>query len=109
MSRPDITLNTKHRLDPRIGDYWHEMFTPIMVVIAVHPDRVMICKTIKSVAKDHWTWDLTKLDTVTREEFSAIPLYEHGDMGEKTHCDVVPERQKWVREAAIEILFREDR
>lgn len=107
MAWPDTELNTKHRLDPQVGDYWNEMFVPIMVVVGVHPDRVVICQTTKSVGKDHWTWDLAKLDTVTREAFAKIPLYSSLDMGEKTHCDVVPERHKWVREAAIKALFGE--
>jgi hypothetical protein len=107
MPWPDKEMNTKHRLDPQVGDYWNEMFCPIMVVVAVHPDRVVICRKIKSTDKDHWTWDLTKLDTVTREAFAEIPLYKSPklDAEEATHCDVVPEVHSWVHDWAIKALF----
>lgn len=45
-------LNNKHLLDPQPGDYWHECFTPILLVVSVNG------ALIEYVDTDHLTSDL---------------------------------------------------
>lgn len=107
----DAALNAKHRLEPKVGDYWHEMFCPNLVVVGVGHDTVTVCKTIQDAGDRCWTWDLSKTDIMTREAFAEWPLYRRlsgGDhMGDKCFVDVAPEAHSWVREAAIKLLFGE--
>lgn len=102
---PSLELNTKHRLNPEAGDYWNEMFVPVMVVVDVRDECVVVCKKIKNVGDKQWTWDLSKLEKLSREDFANVPLYGTASMGEKTFCDVVPESHKWVTAASIDQLL----
>ena len=81
------------------------MFVPIMVVIAVKPKTVTVCKTTKDAGDNCWTWDLDHFEVMSREDFAAYPLYQSPSMNDRCWCDVMPEAHKWVRKAAIEALF----
>lgn len=35
IAREDDETNRQHSLYPEVGDYWHEMYTPIAVVVDV--------------------------------------------------------------------------
>lgn len=86
----DCAANILHSRDPQIGDFWHEMFCPIMVVLDVTPLHVIICDKTKEVDRDHWTWDTDAIKTLTREAFAIKPHYDSPTMAHKFHCDVVP-------------------
>jgi hypothetical protein len=87
-------LNTKHAAEPHPGDYWHEMFCPIRVVLAVTSETVVICEDRKDSGKNHWTWDLTKAKKILRENFGSRLHYESNAMKHKFWCDVEPECHK---------------
>lgn len=95
-------------MEPKVGDFWHEMFVPIMVVIGVSDDAVTICDKVDR-GHETWTWDFSGIRKISRHEFAERPLYRsfaHGDhMGDKCWCDVMPEAHKWARKAAQEALF----
>jgi hypothetical protein len=99
----------EHRIEPKIGDYWHEMFTPILVVVGVTDDAVSVCKP-KSVDHNHWTWDMDKIERMTRDAFAKYVTYEGcgttaESLKDKCWCDVVPEAHPWVIEHAVRAMF----
>jgi hypothetical protein len=70
------------RENPAEGDYWYgEMFIPILVVLAVHPNHVTICSNTQETDAEHWTWDLDKPRIVSREEFKAMIADRFCDYG----------------------------
>ena len=93
-------LNERHAKDPKLGDYWHEMFNGICVVIEVDLIHVTICKTKRSVGMNEWTWDLSNLDIMTHEEFQRWLSY---DTRPGYWADVIPEDHLWAVECAKEI------
>lgn len=88
-------LNQKHLLDPMIGDYWHDMFTPIYVVVSVGKESIVVCRSTIDVDKSHWTWDVSKTERMTKPEFRKKLLYSSMP---KTWATVVPTGMKWVRQ-----------
>lgn len=97
--------NLKHLADPQIGDYWHEMYIPVCVVVGRGNDSVILCTKTKEVDSEHWTWDLGHIETRPLDDFAKWLKYKSKGMGDRTWCSVVPESQKWVREAAVEVLL----
>lgn len=94
---PEIDArNIKHADDPQPGDYWHEMFCGICVVLEAGLFSVTVCKTKKDVDADSWTWDLTKTHTMKRRDFSAWLRYD--TIPDKTWAIVEPEAHKWAVE-----------
>lgn len=83
-------LNTKHAKSPERGDYWHEMFHPIRVVLGVTSDIVTFCETTKPTSKDRWTWDLSKVNVVPLKDFGPYLHYQSEPMKHKTWADVAP-------------------
>ncbi len=85
-------LNAQHLECPRPGDYWHEMFMPICVVLSASDDCICLCSKTTSVEGNRWTWDLTETRTLSKKEFSkwlsytAIP---------GTWARVMPEAHSW--------------
>jgi len=58
------------RNNPSPGDYWYEdMYVPVLIVLSVAGNFVTICRKVKPVNDRQWTWDLTKPEIVSREEF----------------------------------------
>lgn len=77
----------KHAKNPQPGDYWHEMFTPILLVLKVTRKQVIFLEKVKAVGKDRWTWDVEKVSVLPRKEFKKKLYYSTMP---KTWCDVVP-------------------
>lgn len=75
--------------NPRIGDYWHEMFCPYFLVVDVKGDDITVLSCLggpnsynrkhepcaRVDVKDGWTFDLTKSMVVNREWMSRAVKY----------------------------------
>lgn len=106
--------NLKHAKDPQIGDYWHECFTPIAVVVDVSRFSIVLCEKTKSPDEKSWTWDLDKLEVYTKKDF--VNRFRYGRVGKpkfkgtddmtsiknKFWCDVSPKAHEWVIDALDE-------
>lgn len=68
-------LAEEHASNPQPGDYWHECFTPICVVIDLYYGFVIFCKTLKHL-DGGWTWDLDSLDAKPVAEFKRWLSYK---------------------------------
>ena len=74
--------------NPRIGDYWHEMFCPYFLVVDVKSDDITVLSCLggtytrkhelnaKIDTKDGWTFDLSKSMVVNREWMTKAVKYE---------------------------------
>lgn len=74
--------------NPRIGDYWQEMFCPYFLVVDVKNDNITVLSCLgglytrkhelnaKIDLKDGWTFDLSKSMVVNREWMSRAVKYE---------------------------------
>jgi hypothetical protein len=80
--------NQKHVDHPMVGDFWHEMFSPYHIVLAVTDTHVIICEKTKPVNPNGYTFDLTETRTVTHLEHRDIVTYS--TMRDKFVADVVP-------------------
>ena len=82
-------IQNKESLDnPRIGDYWQEMFCPYFLVVDVKNDDITVLSCLggsytrkhelnaKIDLKDGWTFDLSKSMVVNREWISRAVKYE---------------------------------
>jgi hypothetical protein len=102
-SSRDIEVCTKHATNPEPGDYWSDHLVGVCVVLAVYLGNVVICRTKKDIDADHWTWDLTKLDTFRISEFnrwlsySEIPGY-WGEVTPRGHLWAVKEAEELNRD-----------
>ena len=66
-------INTRAFDDPKVGDYWHEMFCPYFIVLEVIGDGTFwICDERKTVDRDHWTWDLEQARIVEKRYFDRV-------------------------------------
>lgn len=88
-------LSKIRRHTPEVGDYWSEMFCPVLVVVRVTDSHVMFCKTIKEVDSAHWTWNLSKFHMMSREGFAKYLTYETKDT---CWCEVSLNPHHWVAE-----------
>ena len=92
--------NEDHAKNPRLGDYWHDQFSPAYVVLALEPLHVVVCSRTKDVGDNQWTWDLSKHERMTYPEFEghlayqSIPGY---------WADCVPSRMRWAAEEYAEL------
>lgn len=69
-------LETDRRAnDPQPGNYWHEMFCPICVVVHRLPGYVVVCKKTKDAGEGYQTWDLDKLEMMSLAEFKKWLSY----------------------------------
>lgn len=77
--------------DPRIGDYWNEMFCPYFLVVDVKGDDITVLSCLggphtfhrkdepnarKEVDNDHWTFDLSKSMVVNRAWMEKAVKYD---------------------------------
>lgn len=85
----DQELNEKHATNPMPGDYWHEMFTPIAVVLDVVGDTVVFCRNTESSGTNHWRWNHKLSERLPKATFAHLFRYE--TMPDKFHADVVPQ------------------
>ena len=72
-------LNERHMVDPQVGDYWHEMLVPYLVVVGRIGHRTIVCETTKCVGGSKWTWDLDHLRIVTEEWLRQRLMYRNLD------------------------------
>lgn len=86
-------INEQHCADPQVGDYWHEMLCPYLVVLGRIGAQLIVCQTRKDVDRDHWTWDLTKLEFMTLTELRQRVTY--GTMPGFV-ADVFPRAHVWA-------------
>lgn len=86
---PDQATNLEHIRNPVRGDYWHEMFAPVCVVVSVSEDAVEVCEKFKHV-EDHIEPDYAQTVSIPRAEFGLRFFYN--SMRGKTWCDVSPAR-----------------
>jgi hypothetical protein len=80
--------NQESLLNPRIGDYWHEMFCPYFLVVDVKGDDITVLSCLGGIytrkhelnakidTKDGWTFDLSKSMVVNREWMTKAVKYE---------------------------------
>jgi len=81
-------LNQKHIENPQPGDFWHEMFSPYHVVLAVADNHVIICEKTKPTDANHYTFDLSETKTLSHLEHRNLVTYS--SMRDKFVADVVP-------------------
>ena len=96
----DFATCHEHARNPLPGDYWSDHLCPVCVVITTFANLVVICKTRKPVDSEHWTWDLTKLDTMKRHEFTRFLGNKHIS---GYWAEVSPQRHMWVVKALEEM------
>jgi hypothetical protein len=86
----------EHAKNPQPGDWWHEMFSPVCVVLAVAAGLVIYCDKTKSTSKDRWTWDLTVRKSKTLQEFHD--WLQYNTIPDRYMASVEPGAHKWVLE-----------
>lgn len=96
-------VNERHALSPERGDYWHEMFCPVRVVLAVGADTVTICETTKGAGEGRWTWDFSKTRTIPKSEFGIGLHYCSEAMKHNFVCDVAPRSHREVADCFDEL------
>jgi hypothetical protein len=50
--RLEDDMDEQHFVSPEPGDFWHEMFTPFFIVLAVENGSVTICEKTKAVYEE---------------------------------------------------------
>lgn len=50
--RLEEDMDEQHFVSPEPGDFWHEMFTPFFIVLAVENGSVTICEKTKAVYEE---------------------------------------------------------
>ena len=98
---------SEHLANPQFGDYWHECYTPVCVVIGRTANSVVLCRKTKSTDENRWTWDVSKVETLSLDEFAKWLRYSETNLHTWALVDPGNERMKWVREEAIEAAFGE--
>ena len=80
--------NLRGLTDPKIGDYWQEMFCPYFLVVDVKGNDITVLSCLggsytrkhelnaKIDTKDGWTFDLSKSMVVNREWMTKAVKYE---------------------------------
>ena len=97
-------LNAEHRIRPRPGDVWHEMYCVLFLVIWTDGEHIEYLDNQnhqKSVDASHWTWTFEKPENrCTVEEFRKRISY---GSGERTFCDVfdTAPKHQWAVEEAL--------
>jgi len=87
-------INEESLHNPRIGDYWQEMFCPYFLVVDVKDKDVTVLSCLGGpnsfnrkheldarieLDKDHWTWDLSKSMVVDRNWIFKAVKYDTGE------------------------------
>ena len=79
-------MNSNALTNPKPGDYWSEMLAGICIVLEVTDNFIYICNKKLEVDDDHWTFDLTHITQLTKEQFIEYLSYKNPELG--TFCDV---------------------
>lgn len=98
-------LNEKHSREPLIGDYWMDHLAPVLCVIEVGKFSVSVLEKKIEVDDFHWTWDITKISTMSRKQFYNSLHYSTANLKHKCWANVVPERDKEFAELAFAKAF----
>lgn len=85
-------IDGMHAADPKPGDYWHEMFNGIALVIDAGKFFVVYLSKKKDVDQNHWTWDTNHVEVKSRDEFKKMLSY--GTIP-GTWASVVPNSKGW--------------
>lgn len=96
IAEEQFQLNLGHATNPGPGDYWHEMATPVCVVLGVCAGMVIICDTTQMTVPGRWTWDLAHRRAMSLSEFRS--WLEYDSLPSKFWADVQPESHLWVTE-----------
>lgn len=87
-------INEESLHNPKIGDYWQEMFCPYFLVVDVKDKDVTVLSCLGGpnsfnrkheldarieLDKDHWTWDLSKSMVVDRNWIFKAVKYDSGE------------------------------
>ena len=104
--------NLQHAFNPKVGDFWNEMYCACAVVVEVTQQYVVICEKTIAVDDTSLRWDFSNLTTYNREDFSNLFRYgrigndnfkasETDEICNKFWCDVFPE---WHLKAVEDFL-----
>jgi len=104
--------NLEHAQNPIEGDYWHEMYSPQCVVVAVTDTSVTVLDKTIRLADGCYTFDLEHTTTYSREVFKYRYTYGYtnnkefrGLAGDPDHtqnkywADVIPKKRTCVVDA----------
>lgn len=106
-----LAENLRQVENPTVGDFWHEMFSPVAVVVGVSDTAVVLCEKMKPTGEGRWTWDIYDLHAYTRKQYANRFRYGRvgnedfeatDDMSETSNkfwCDVVTGAHKWIADA----------
>lgn len=83
-------MNKDHLTNPQTGDYWHDMYNPVCIVIASDGDTVTLCRKIKEISDHSWTWDYKKIETMPLTDFSVWLHYKSPTLNNHTWASVAP-------------------
>jgi len=50
--RLEEDMDEQHFVSPEPGDFWHEMYTPFFIVLAVEDESITICEKTKTVYEE---------------------------------------------------------
>ena len=99
----DHKHNTERADSPRPGDYWHEMFCPYFIVMALDDDgRIIICDDKRTVDDGHWTFDLHRCKRITMQELRRRVTYSSKPTAFVADCSAEP--HEWVKDARFTVL-----
>jgi hypothetical protein len=91
-------LMRKHRENPEPGDYWHEVYCPYFVVLAVSPTDVLVCQKKIDVDPNHWTFDIRYTTTMSMSRFRRKLSYSTPSLVDSSPADVLPGHMMWAVE-----------
>lgn len=84
-----VTLNQEALADPQPGDYWHEMFDMVLLVVKITGSIVWYVDEDMSTEEGRWTFNPTqKPKMVHKDVLSKRLRYDSETMGDKTWADV---------------------
>lgn len=90
-NKKQAALNKAHSDNPKVGDYWDEMFAPIARVLMVSDELVCIQKLSGCT---EMTTTEPKPHVMSRRAFKKWLRYDSASMADKTWADVSPERYR---------------
>jgi len=79
----------EHANNPQAGDIWHDMFSPVCVVLEVSRHTILISKKTKA-AGTGYTYDLDYLERMSPQEFHDWLQYKPDRMKGKYWANCNP-------------------
>jgi hypothetical protein len=89
-NKDQTALNVKHVNDPQPGDFWHEMYAPIIRVLGRTADGSVIVQKVHGLQGTDVRDDDPAPIVMTLTEFKRWVSYQ--TMPDKTYCDVMPNK-----------------